>query len=159
MKKNTTLPMKTKSKLIQTITFISIIILSIKCTNTDQKCNIFSGNNEEKQSYKNKRITKLSFINKRADFGNVPPDTLLVQTFNFINTGNNNLIINYVNPDCICTGYTLSEDTILPGDTAHINLKFDTHNKYGSQKIYTIVSANTKPKLNKLTLLANVKNK
>jgi len=164
MKKNITLSLKkTNSSKFRSIATIilstSFIFLFLNCTHTNKKSNDFFDNNEDKLSLNNNGISKLRFINKRIDFGNVPKDTLLIHRFNFLNTSNNNLIINHVNPDCICTGYTLSNDTILPGDTAYIELKFDTQNKYGKQKIYTIVSANTKPKLNKLTLLANVKNK
>ncbi len=101
-------------------------------------------------------IAKLKFINKIHDLGDVANDTLLVIRYKFINTSNEILKINYVNPACICTAYTLSNNSILPNDTAYIELKFNTKEKYGKQKIYTIVSANTEVELYKLTLEANI---
>lgn len=125
--------------ILSIITFtlkITLIILFVNCSNTNPRINNSHNNKKDTLSIKNNGITELRFINKRADFGEVPSDTLLIQSFNFINTGNNKLVINYVNPDCLCTGFKLSEDTVLQGDTACIKLKFDTHNKFGKQKIY-----------------------
>ena len=81
---------------------------------------------------------------------------VLYAKYFFKNIGKNNLIIKYVNPDCICTGYSLSNDTISPGDSAYIELQFKTENKLGQQKIFTTVSANTDTKMYALIFKANV---
>ena len=100
--------------------------------------------------------SNLKFINKIVNFGVLPKDTIVNAKYLFTNTSNEKLIINSVNPDCTCTGFNISKDTISSGDTAYITLHFNTANKYGSQKIYAIVSANTKVKLYKLMLIAKV---
>ena len=129
---------------------IAILILVLNCSNKENK-------EQENQIKKdNNSITKLEFINKITDFGNVPQDTILLSYFYFINTGDNELIINDVIPDCNCTGYKLSKDTVMPADTAYIKLEFNTEGKFGKQKKYTLVSANTKAELYKLTLKANI---
>ena len=103
--------------------------------------------------------TKCRFLNRRVNFGRVYNDTILYSKYYFVNTGDRKLIIDYVNPDCSCTGYSLSDDTVMVGDTAYIELMFNTEGKYGNQKVYTIVCVNTKHRLYKLTLLANVSRK
>lgn len=99
----------------------------------------------------------LKFINKVVNFGILPKDTIVNAKYLFTNTSTKKLIINSVNPDCTCTGFNISKDTVPPKDTAYITLHFNTANKYGSQKIYAIVNANTKVKLYKLMLIAKVK--
>ncbi|HRW62313.1 MAG TPA: DUF1573 domain-containing protein [Bacteroidales bacterium] len=101
-------------------------------------------------------ISDLKFDNKYKNFGKVNPDTLLTARFEFINIGDNPLIIYGVNPDCSCTDYYVSEDTIYSGEEAFIDLILNTKGKYGKQHIYAVVKANTDAKLYKLTLEAEI---
>lgn len=96
--------------------------------------------------------TNLEFSNKIHDFGTVRNDTIIYAVFNFKNVGKEKLIIKSVHPDCICTGFILSSDTILPGEDGYVKLNLDTKNKAGKIKAYTIVSANTEIGMYKLTL-------
>ena len=107
-------------------------------------------------SQKNGLLTKVSFINKYQDFGILSNDTTVSAKFHFKNTGKNKLIVDYVDPDCTCTGYRINKDTVETGDSAFIRLDFNTKHKYGKQKIYTIVSMNTQEKLYKLMFTADV---
>jgi hypothetical protein len=93
---------------------------------------------------------------KVFDFGIVKPDTLLNARYYLINNSDSVILINYVNPECTCTNYYVSNYSINPHDSIYIDLTLDTKNKHGEQKIYTIISANTKTKMYKLTLKANV---
>ncbi len=95
--------------------------------------------------------------NKVFDFGTVKSDTLLKARYYLINRGKTGIKINYVNPECSCTGYSVSNYHIKPNDSVYVDLTFDTKHKHGEQKIYTIISAETKTKMYKLTLKANVK--
>lgn len=106
---------------------------------------------------KNIPLTEAAFVNRIQDFGVLPQDTTVSAEFYFKNTGKNKLIVDYVNPDCTCTGYELSKDTIAVGDSAFIRLDFNTKHKYGKQKIYTIVSMNTREELYKLMFTADVR--
>lgn len=101
----------------------------------------------------------LKFDKRIYDFGDVSGDTTLIAKYYFKNTSNNNLIINYINPDCLCTSYKISKKFITPGDSAFIQLEFNTKGKIGKQKIYTTVSANTETKMYLLVLKANIINK
>lgn len=91
-----------------------------------------------------------------VDFGNVPSDTLLEVRFVLRNTGDYPLVVYYVNPDCSCTGYTLSKPVARPGDTLSIALRLSTRHKIGRQKLYTVVRANTAEQMYRLLLKADV---
>jgi hypothetical protein len=93
---------------------------------------------------------------KVIDFGVVKSDTLLNARYYLINNSDSVILINYVNPECTCTNYYVSNYSISPHDSIFIDLTLDTKNKYGEQKIYTIINANTKTKMYKLTLKANI---
>lgn len=83
---------------------------------------------------------ELLFQNKNIDFGRVSNDTVLYAKFVMKNISKHNVVINYVNPDCSCTAFQVSKKDILPQDTASIVLTVDTRNKYGKEKLYTIVN-------------------
>lgn len=125
------------------------IILSIIVLFTLGSCNQNKNIDKEELNYSN-----LLFEQKYIDFGTVSGDTVLTAIYNFKNTSEHTLIIDYVNPDCTCTDYYLSNDTIPSGESAFIELYFDTTDKYNEQKIHAVVCANTSTKFYKLTLLA-----
>ena len=127
----------------------------------DKENNLVSNNEgiiEKKlvNSQEQEEVSDLKFVSKIYDFGLIKRDSIVTALYTFSNIGDHNLIIESVNPDCTCTGYTLSKDTIMPQDTAFIQLTLDTHDKYGEIKAYTIVTANTNAKLYKLTLIGKV---
>ena len=100
--------------------------------------------------------TQMKFMNRIVDFGELSQDTVVYACYNFVNVGDQILIINDVRPDCTCTGYTISNKHVSPGDSATIKLEFNTANKYGNVKIYSVVNANTSAKLYNLILKANI---
>jgi hypothetical protein len=102
-------------------------------------------------------LTDLRFIYRRIDFKTVPADTVLVAKYPFINTGKKDLIIQEIDPDCTCTGYTLDKKRLIPGDTGHIVLRYSTKNKIGNAKAYVSVTANTPTKIYSLEIAASVK--
>lgn len=102
-------------------------------------------------------LTELKFLNRIIDFGDVSNDTLLQAKYTFINTGAKRLIIDFVNPDCTCTDFYLSKDSLKPKDSGYVLLKFSTNGKAGEQKVHATVSANTSIKLYSLEIIANVK--
>lgn len=114
------------------------------------------GCNTQKNNQTDKPKAELTFNRKIVDFGECTDDTLLKTSFPFSNTGTSALIIKYINPDCSCTDYWLSHDTIQPGATGYIELYLSTNNKFGDQKIHAIICTNTEARFYKLTLLASI---
>lgn len=99
---------------------------------------------------------KLTFLNKTVNLGNVSNNTILNARFYFVNSGQQQVKIEYVNPDCSCTNYLLSQKIILPSDTAYVELQVNTNDKYGLNKIYSTMKADTFVKMYKLTIIFNV---
>ncbi|MDR0559569.1 MAG: DUF1573 domain-containing protein [Prevotellaceae bacterium] len=99
----------------------------------------------------------LTFLNRTVNFGNVRSDTLLKAKFLFVNSGTDTVEIEYVNPDCTCTDYSLSSSLINPQDTAFVVLSINTANRYGYNAVYSTVKANTAVKMYKLTMIFNIK--
>lgn len=97
----------------------------------------------------------LSFQKKVIDYGKVSNDTTLVAKFIMRNTTSKKIIINYVNPECTCTSYYVSNYEILPNDTASVVLTINTVGKFGKEKIYAIVNYGEK-KMSKLTVKCDV---
>jgi hypothetical protein len=98
----------------------------------------------------------MDFETKIFDLGKIPKDTVVKARFHFTNTGTSPLIIKEVNTECMCTGYLIGKDTIQANEKAYIELTFNSENKQGHYKIYTVVKTNTYDALYKLTLKVNV---
>lgn len=132
--------------------FLSILIIGLlsSCSNTTDK------NKRSSVIQPVVETTDIKFNGKYVNFGEISADTLVTARFDFKNTGSNPLIIYHVNPDCSCTDFYLSNDAIKPGDSAYIELVLNTEGKFGHQKIYAVVEANTEAKLYKLTLEADI---
>lgn len=137
------------------IIYLVTIFFIFSCNSKQNRHPLLIPNDNTKE-YSIDSGAKLTFKNKTIDFGNISADTLLTAKYKFFNTGENDVVIYYVNPDCSCTNYYLSNDTILPGDSAFIILEFSTANRFGQQKIYATVCANTFDKFYKLTLKTNI---
>ena len=120
----------------------------------------YDGNDQKKNKarllYTTDTLADATFLNKIVDFGEVTGDTILTAKYILKSSGVHDLVINYVNPDCSCTNYSLSKDTIMPGDSAIILLEFSTKERLGPQKIYATVSTNTLDRFYKLILKVNI---
>lgn len=103
-------------------------------------------------------MTSVKVIEALIDLGKVSSDTTVSASYHFINTGKDTLKVGFVNPDCMCTSYDLSNKVTLVGDTLAVTLRVNTKNKIGEQKLKTVVKLNTKEKLYALTLKMDVEN-
>jgi mono/diheme cytochrome c family protein len=63
------------------------------------------------------------------DFGKIEQNSLAKTFFVIGNSGKDTLEIFSANPSCGCTVSALSKKRIAPGDTAHLGIQFDPHNK------------------------------
>lgn len=104
-------------------------------------------------------LTDAKFLNHREKMNNVPADTIIDFYYQLVNIGENNLMIGYINPDCTCTECLATRDTIKPGDTTTIVMKFNTKDKLGFYKLNSVVKLNTLTKLYKISAFVNVVNR
>jgi hypothetical protein len=110
---------------------------------------VFSQNNTSNEK-------RLKILNKTVDFGDVTSDTILTAKFYFVNTGTKEVIISSVNPDCTCTGYSISKDVLSPSDTAYVELRLNTEHKCGHIKLCAAMKTDTHTKMYKFTIIANM---
>ena len=69
--------------------------------------------------------------------------TILYEQYVIENKGTDTLCIYEVTPDCTCTSYSLSTDKIAPSSFGVLTLFVDTHNRYGSNSLTTVMAMNT----------------
>ncbi len=144
------------------ITLIVLVLFSCRENNTSkqketktitEKKRLSSLNNSRRLT----ELTNIKFNTKLVDLGDINEgDTTLTGHYIFKNTGIHPLLIEYVNPDCTCTDYKFTKDTISIGDEGFINLTYNIKNKIGNQKLYAVVKANTDASFYKLILKLNI---
>ncbi len=80
-------------------------------------------------------------------FPSTEQGVVLSHTFTVTNTGNAPLIISNYKVACTCTKVVLPEHPIQPGDTAGLQVTFDTSDKYYFQDrtIYLFTNEREKP--------------
>ncbi|MFV2016515.1 MAG: DUF1573 domain-containing protein [Candidatus Heimdallarchaeota archaeon] len=139
-----------------------LVLFSCKENKTNNRKEIKTIERKERLSSLNdsRRLTELTnikFDTKLVDLGEIKEgDTTLTGRYIFKNTGSHPLLIEYVNPDCTCTDYEFTKDTISIGDEGFINLTYNIKNKIGNQKLYAVVKANTDASFYKLILKLNI---
>jgi hypothetical protein len=93
------------------------------------------------------KLTTLTLEEKFFDFGKHKEGEQLLHTFVFKNTGNAPLKLQTVKTSCNCSHLKWTKNkTYAPGDTGHINLRFDSKDKSGTQQKSFDIIANTEPK-------------
>jgi hypothetical protein len=130
--------------------FSSYLIFALSCDTSKPDKNAASLKFTEE-------LTIIKFNKEIIDFGIVQQGDTLNAKYNFKNLGDSDLLIDYVNPECGCTSYTLSQNRVLPSDSGSINLIIDTKDKLGIVNVYAIVKSNTEDKFSRLLVKANVK--
>ncbi len=84
-----------------------------------------------------------SFLEKKVfDFGDVDEGEQLVHSFNFVNGGDEPLVINKFEVACSCTEALYSKEPILPGEKSQVKITFDTNGKFGYQDRIVSVFSN-----------------
>lgn len=120
------------------VTIISIVLLIGQ--NKLNSCAINVG--------KNYPLTSVDFSGKREYLGSFSNDTTIWRSYIFKNVGDDSLHVLFVNPDCNCTSYHLSDTKVGKGDSIRLNIEIDMRKKQiGRFMLNTVVGLNTKHKL------------
>lgn len=83
----------------------------------------------------------IQFKDLKKNFGMVKKGEVVNVVYSFKNAGNTPLIIYDYKVGCSCTEVEFSRDPVLPGESAEINVKFDTKSTYDRQdRIIEIIS-------------------
>lgn len=102
-------------------------------------------------------LTEFEFSEEMHNFGLLQSGEIVVYTFEFKNTGKNNLIIEDIDSDCGCVNARIPKETLLPGETGIVEIEFDSSGLWGKQLKTIEVVANTK-KPKQLAIFAEVQN-
>ena len=83
---------------------------------------------------------EITFVDETVDYGEVEYGSDGKRQFTFTNTGNEPLIITSCKGSCGCTVPKCPTEPILPGETANIDVKYDTKRPGPFTKTITIRS-------------------
>lgn len=101
-------------------------------------------NTSGKENFNEVVLTSINFPKTIVETGSHNLMTPVKVRFVIYNTGNNDLYIQKVEPDCHCTVADFSEKPIHPKDSASIILKYDAANP-GPFQSSAIVTTNSQP--------------
>ncbi len=99
----------------------------------------------------------IKFEKSTHDFGDMKQGDKVEETFEFVNAGNEPLIITNVEVSCGCTAPKWPKNPIAPGQKAEIVIGFNSAGKSGAQnKVVTVVSNAVNPEPAQIKFKANV---
>jgi hypothetical protein len=102
-----------------------------------------------------KALGILTFKTNVIDYGNVEKGTEKLRVFTFTNTGKAPVLITKVKTSCGCTVPNYPKKPILPGESASIDITYDT-NRVGQFKKTITVMSNSEEALKQLIIKGNV---
>ena len=91
--------------------------------------------------------TKMKFKKMVHDFGKMKEGEKREYDFAFTNTGKEDLVIEDCKGSCGCTVPEWPKEAIKPGQSASINVKFDSTKKEKDQEKSVTITANTEPEI------------
>ncbi|MTI33358.1 DUF1573 domain-containing protein [Xanthovirga aplysinae] len=99
---------------------------------------------------------KFSFEETSYDFGTIDEGDVVSHTFKFVNEGEVPLVIESARPSCGCTVPHYSKEPVPVGGTGEIQVQFNSKGKPGTRNNSVTVTANTNPKVTRLTFKSSV---
>lgn len=93
---------------------------------------------------------ELKITISKKSFGFVKKGEVVNIQFDFINSGDEPLIINNVNVECSCTTVDFPKQPIMPKESAKIIVHFDTKSVYDRQDRIVEIISNSKNPLQKI---------
>lgn len=87
----------------------------------------------------------MTFEETVVDYGTIEQGSDPLRVFGFTNTGDEPLIISKAKGSCGCTVPKYPQEPILPGETAKIEVRYDTNRIGPFQKTVTLTTNEAKP--------------
>ncbi len=103
-----------------------------------------------------KELAKMVFAVSEQDFGTIVQGESIVKTYKFTNEGEVDLIISSANGSCGCTIPKWPKRPIKSGQSAEIEVVFNSQGKKGKQTKKVYITANTYPINNVIVLKGEV---
>jgi hypothetical protein len=127
------------------------ILLNIAMT-----CGAFFGFNQLYGQEEVANAPQISFVKDKHDFGEVPFRGNTTYTFEFVNAGNEPLIIQRVQSSCSCTVADWSKEPIAPGGKGSIKVKYDSNRAGPFTKTFSVTTNVASDPVKILTIKGNV---
>jgi len=100
--------------------------------------------------------TSITFKESSYDFGEMTAGDREKHIFEFVNTGQNPLVISNARGSCGCTVPSWSKEPIAPGESGNIEVEYNSTGKKGAVQQVVTIDANTNPSQSKLTIKVQV---
>lgn len=138
-------------RLLVTVSVLLIVASAVKIL-------FFSDDRAVQPEYVDRPLTNVEMYGDRLNLGEVPTDSVVTQNVLIVNKGPEPLYVQFVDPDCNCTGYVLSpSDHAAVGDTLSLELNIDMRGKKaGRFMLNTIVGMNTEEHLHRIAIEGDV---
>ncbi len=101
------------------------------------------------------RPPRMTLSSTKIDFGKADNSGLTAQVMEVKNTGSSDLIIRRIYSQCTCLDFQMARDTIPPGESESLLVKFNTRGRLGKEIKEFKIIANT-PKLPERTIVAQI---
>lgn len=98
----------------------------------------------------------MTFTETAHDFGTIDEGEVVEHTFAFTNTGDVPLVITNAKGSCGCTVPDWPRESIAPGDSGEIKVRFNSRGRKNNQNKSVTITANTKNGTERLTIHANI---
>ena len=102
------------------------------------------------------KLAEISFDKTKHEFGTVNEGDIVETVFKVTNSGNVDLVITDAKPSCGCTVPVWPKNPIKPGETAEIEVKFNTSGKPNRQSKSITLTTNTQKGNEILQLVGSV---
>lgn len=146
------------SKILYSVLVLSVLFFQAckmdgeKQLSTDLIQNPISAEGEVSEA----ELPKFKFKKTDHDFGKIIDGVKVAFKFRFTNVGGSDLLIHNVKTTCGCTVSRFPREPIAPGESAFIELTFDSDRRGGFNHKTATVLANTQPNVTKLSIKATV---
>lgn len=119
---------------------ICVLLSIISCGSEKEKKGSVVNNNTIAETEKDG--PEVTFSKTLHDFGKITEGEVVGTNFNFVNTGNSNLIILDASASCGCTVPKWSKEPIPPGGKGTLEVIFDSSGREGKQNKSVSVRTN-----------------
>ncbi len=92
---------------------------------------------------------QLEYEDPSYDFGQVEMGVVVMHSFRYRNSGDEDLIVYFAKGGCTCVQVEYEKDTIAPGGTGEVTMIFNTSNRVGEEVNTLYLQANTAQKVHR----------
>jgi hypothetical protein len=135
---------------------VFLVSCGSKSDNGDLPAGVVTNPNTADGTYDKDALPVISFEKDFHNFERLVSGEQVTYAFKFKNTGKSLLIISNVSTSCGCTVSSFPKQPIKPGESASIDVSFDSEGRHGLQNKTITVFTNTQPPTTTLRIQAQV---